>query len=983
MALASSLRACFAAALFALVAFTLNGCQRLVVDRTHAVRFNGTMTDLSDVITNLHVSLAEFTDDATATTLRGVNLWNFHVPMLEVQPSREIQLKMHAFTMRAFDFYADFSIDYLKAIAEGQEWEIENIHGSFSGEFRTVMSLDFRPPYAVDFANCSASPVVKILKLHRKTWHTADFFGLVALVTRKVKLVLEDATETMFQKVVCSAYKFTEGFEAMVDDVVATDISQLGFHGERHPIANPYRWSDSRIVQWMEKFNDNARANEFSIKKSLEPFFDGLGTSRGWCALGPKADGCYIEMPGAVSNNLNHSWGMTDGHTVDLQIENLSITVVDFAISEVVIPKLSDLDGEAIGFDFMVSPLHVKLSGDLNIMSDAYNSTCDVKHGFAVDVHVKALGASGSFIVQVDADRYQALTPLQKATLACADAITTDFRLERVAPTVRLEKIDVFISHGSDKKASTRLVEGIQKLVDELIVSGINNAEDKIQAFFSVEILKFVALNVNMTDGLRGLMGSLGQDIGTCPSASSAMPATIWAWIAGITLSLAVAVCVLCELQSRCGKKSGRPPPSSCYCLASAPLTPGRWRTSVPIFVVGCIFLYIQSNTGEAAVMTAYLTSPEFRDVEMYRLTSFGVVKSIFDLWNAEMKELAVLLFSFSVVFPYLKLTLCLTTWFVPLPPYLRGKVLHVLNAMGKWSLLDAYVLMTLMGLGSLDTHMKGKIGLSVFIDPRPAFVSFLVATIISLVLGEVILGCHETNLEQPAPANRSGSAPNLIVHLLIFALVLLAVASCLDVCTFEVQGIVGWFLNYLHGDSGGNQFKFSLLSLGVKLSNVTSDAHQMVAFFMQVIYFMSTLVMNIAFILAAIVFAKVPLRRGAAEWAQMLLPVIFLWGAADVYAIGTILTIIETRHGSFVPTPGWLREEIQQTIRPRIMMPGASNEIIQIIPRVEVGAWFIFIGALIYGLAGCHLLRHIEGGEDEGGDKLTDDGGTSASESE
>merc|ERR1712048_301079 len=95
-------------------------------------------------------------------------------------------------------------------------------------------------------------------------------------------------------------------------------------------------------------------------------------------------------------------------------------------------------------------------------------------------------------------------------------------------------------------------------------------------------------------------------------------------------------------------------------CLANAPLTGAHWRIAVPMLIFGCVCLYIHSNTGKAAVMTVFLTSAEHPNVDVYSLMTLGVVKSVSDLWNANLKALAMLIFLFSVVFPYVKLSLCL-----------------------------------------------------------------------------------------------------------------------------------------------------------------------------------------------------------------------------------------------------------------------------------------------------------------------------------
>jgi len=294
------------------------------------------------------------------------------------------------------------------------------------------------------------------------------------------------------------------------------------------------------------------------------------------------------------------------------------------------------------------------------------------------------------------------------------------------------------------------------------------------------------------------------------------------------------------------------------------------------------------------------------------------------------------------------------------LPPGFRGKLLCVLNTLGRWSFIDAYVLMTLMGLGSLDTHMHGGIGVAVFIDPRPSFVSFLVATIISLILGEVIVHCHEASLGEHKKPNTSGQAPNLLIHLLGFTLVLFFVSSYVEICSFEIQGLVGWFLNFLQGDTSGNKFSFSLLNLGIKLWNVTSDEHRIEAVFMQIIYFLSVFAMNAFFLSAAVSFAGIVMPKRIAGRIQELLPIVHSWSAADVFAAGVILTLEETKHGSFVHTPAWLKKHVRETLRPRIQMPGASNDILQIVPRLEAGAWLLVLVVIIYALVGYHILRLI-----------------------
>jgi len=905
------------------------------------------------------------------------------VPSLELEPLTG--RTAHSVKMNVSNVFAEFQVEYLQAFGEGKLWEITQIAGTLQGKFQAVMSPTFQDKYALEFSQCSVQPEVKVTHMKRKTWHTADFFGLGLIVTRRVKQVLEEQTEKIFIQKVCGLYEFTEQVQQLIEHALALQHATLP---PRANLPNPYLWQNSQILQWMRKFNQHAHINRFSIKSSLEPFLDGLGTSEGWCAFGATSDGCYAETPEAISSALKHAWNVSGGHRVSAALENLSVRLIDFTLPRVVLPTLDDSDGQLVGFDVAVGPLRFKLLGSAVLKSDAYSAQCDIRKNFSIDVHFSIVGGSGCFLVQADANKYNALSAAQKSTLACADRVLTNFRLERFIPSVGLDKIDVHVSPGQDEKASTRLVLGLQELVDELIVTGINNAEDTINALLATLAQNFVEQHMGVKGGLRGLFEFVGHDIGSCPDNAASSQSTLWAWAAGITLSAALAVGIVSELRSRSSGSSMRfwgsdnSATTSVDSLANAPSTAARYRLSVPMFILGCVLLYIQSNTGIAAVMTAYLTSEDFPDVEVYELTEFGVIKSILDLWNNDMPQLATLLFCFSVIFPYCKLTLCMISWLLPLPPGFRGKLLCVLNTLGKWSFIDAYVLMTLMGLGSLDTKMHGGIGVAIFIDPRPSFVSFLVATVISLILGEVIGHCHELNLgEEHKIPNASGQAPRLLIHLLGFAFVLFFVSSCLEICSFEVQGITGWFLNFLQKDASGNKFSFSMLNLGTKLWNVTSDAHRIEAVFMQILYFLTAFAMNASFLLSALSFASIVMPRRAAGHIQEILPMVHSWSAADVFAVGVILTVQETKRGSFVYTPPWLKTKVRERLRPRIQMPGASNDIIQIVPRLEVGAWLLVLAVIICALVGYHFLRLIRYKDLESSQQLLTDEEDDASE--
>ena len=74
------------------------------------------------------------------------------------------------------------------------------------------------------------------------------------------------------------------------------------------------------------------------------------------------------------------------------------------------------------------------------------------------------------------------------------------------------------------------------------------------------------------------------------------------------------------------------------------------------------------------------------------------MVKSTIDMWKAGAKELAVLIAIFSGVWPYTKQIISLFMFLVN-PSFIsyktRGSTLHWLDLLGKWSMVDVFVLLT------------------------------------------------------------------------------------------------------------------------------------------------------------------------------------------------------------------------------------------------------------------------------------------------
>ncbi len=97
--------------------------------------------------------------------------------------------------------------------------------------------------------------------------------------------------------------------------------------------------------------------------------------------------------------------------------------------------------------------------------------------------------------------------------------------------------------------------------------------------------------------------------------------------------------------------------------------------------------------------------------------SSYSVWAGVVALWNQREPLLALIVFAFSMVFPIVKLVTLGIIWFMRLAEARRVWLLRWLEALGKWSMLDVFVvaiLIVLVKLGPL-ANVKPRAGVYVF----------------------------------------------------------------------------------------------------------------------------------------------------------------------------------------------------------------------------------------------------------------------------
>jgi len=129
----------------------------------------------------------------------------------------------------------------------------------------------------------------------------------------------------------------------------------------------------------------------------------------------------------------------------------------------------------------------------------------------------------------------------------------------------------------------------------------------------------------------------------------------------------------------------------------------------------------------------------------VYEIKFFAAIE---DAWKNDAKLLAIIVVLFSGIWPYAKNVALGLAWYLPLTPSQRMSVLVWLRRLGKYTLVDIYVVALIL-VGVLLEMTVGGVPVVVKGEPRLAIISFLVATLWEFIHIEWMYFYHESCLKK------------------------------------------------------------------------------------------------------------------------------------------------------------------------------------------------------------------------------------------
>lgn len=109
----------------------------------------------------------------------------------------------------------------------------------------------------------------------------------------------------------------------------------------------------------------------------------------------------------------------------------------------------------------------------------------------------------------------------------------------------------------------------------------------------------------------------------------------------------------------------------------------------------------------------------------------YSIPLTISLMWDFGLYAAAILVVAFSLTFPFIKLAMLLATIWVPMSHLLRRRMLVSLRNLGRWSLLDVFIVVTILVLAD-DQIFVGAV-------PKVGVTLFLVAICTSMLTCEIL----------------------------------------------------------------------------------------------------------------------------------------------------------------------------------------------------------------------------------------------------
>jgi uncharacterized paraquat-inducible protein A len=354
-------------------------------------------------------------------------------------------------------------------------------------------------------------------------------------------------------------------------------------------------------------------------------------------------------------------------------------------------------------------------------------------------------------------------------------------------------------------------------------------------------------------------------------------------------------------------------PFASSSSLMFHPSTQSGVKFGFPVIITLALILFMLSNFSVGASVDMIMTRANGTQVtSAINIYAFSLGSTMREMFQAGVYLLMLLILFCSGVWPYVKLLALMFCWMAStrrLPPIRREQILYLLDSLGKFSLIDAYVLVLMMVAFRYELKFANAGALNVYVTPKFGFYSFLFATIISLVSGHAMLFLHRRTLIPRIP-QYSGRHESLSKHIfedkhgkglvkltkrfrrtivmaMLTTFILICVGVNLKCFHFTINGVAGTLRK-------SRVREYSLVSIGESIPQSVQDTSSFGIHWIQSCYFFFALTMPLVCLLSLFVLFVYPMTIKQQQKVFVIAEVSNAWSAVEVFVIAIIASLIE-----------------------------------------------------------------------------------------
>lgn len=404
---------------------------------------------------------------------------------------------------------------------------------------------------------------------------------------------------------------------------------------------------------------------------------------------------------------------------------------------------------------------------------------------------------------------------------------------------------------------------------------------------------------------------------------------------------------------------------------------PNLVRSLIPIAIIVTIVLFIVSNLSIGASVDIQVRGTDGSLwLKIPTVTTFSLGKTVGEMYHARVYTLMTLVLVFSGIWPYVKLLMMFLSWCCPvhlLSFERREQLLIWLDALGKYSLVDSFVLVLMLVSFKFHIDLPGVGILDSFVIPAFGFYLFMIGTVLSLVIGHGVTFLHRlsklpyiessvsyealcnhcyhmesrTDTSQSARLSRKAHYCWIFVILTCFAL--LAFGAIIESFTFDFEGLTGVLLGT------GYKSKYSLWTLGSSLRRSVEDPNDLGIYCIQITFYFFALFMPFACLITVVALFYIPMKLKHQQIMFMLAEIANAWSAVDVFLLAILASMLElSQFAAFMVGDlcDFLKEPFFQDLF------HGENTCFSVKSSVSWGASYLIVGVVLHTFIVFVILR-------------------------